>query len=315
MPTPDDIIQGFIDASARTVDRQGRSIRGKAIPSAQKRAIDNKFEVIKRVIESQMATTAEQVFGAYVDIIEMLSPRDSNRYLRAWQIAANDAGLPARPVLAIKASANRDQYIAALERQVALWAGEYRKHAGWRRRAEQEDAAAGLRRDGTPRARRTKQRWYKDAGRKMRAAQKNLDRAREELEKALKTEGILLIDRGHFSGLMNDAGRYASGATGTGFGFGTSRSGGPGKRRRTTVRDKIYGGEGQITTVITPFGHRTVMTLRNMEPHARIVEKRHQVAATAKALMRTSGVRGVEKSTRDAIRQRMKTAGVGRKAA
>jgi hypothetical protein len=89
------------------------------------------------------------------------------------------------------------------------------------------------------------------------------DRAKEELEKLTGTSVVI--------GLYSSAG-------------GKGKSG---RRLRTTVRAKVYGGTGELRLV----AGRPYYRIHNREPHATIVEKRNRLVATSLAELRAYGVR------------------------
>lgn len=167
----------------------------------------------------------------------MLWPRDTNRSIRGWLMAGQSAGLTTAPLPPIKASKRRDVYLAALERQVAEAEREFAKNDRF---------------DSLYRQRgRTGEPYYRKIVSRKNKARKTADRAREELNKALASEGILFDDRG---GFVYGDGRYLKNHN---------------LRRLTTVRVKVYGGTGRRMTL---YGQR-FLELTNYEPHAKIIER------------------------------------------
>lgn len=98
--------------------------------------------------------------------------------------------------------------------------------------------------------------------------------------------------------------------TSTSIVFGV-RGGESNRNLRVSVRDKVYGGTGQIIELNGgPNGGQTIVLLHNKEAHSTIVEHNHKVRALAGARARAFGVRSVgQKYIREA------TAGTGAKVA
>lgn len=209
--------------------------------------------------------------GAFVAAVEPLSPRDTNRYVRAWIDAGNRAGVTSMPLPPVVASRNQDRYIEKLRAQVEFWAGRVRYARGRMAQYEQWDAAAPPRRDGSPRAKRVAQPYYKKMKRLEQTSLRRLQRAGEELAKAQQGgDGFLFFDA---EGVVQ------------------RRQG----RKLSTVREKVYGGTGRVWQA----GTRIVVELRNREPHGVIIERHPHLGhpvATAKEIVRTAGLAPVSRA-------------------
>lgn len=201
--------------------------------------------------------------AVFVETVDDLTPKDTNRLSNGWLEAGLEAGVSDRPMRPIVPSKDQDHYLAKLEEQVDFWAGQVQYARARMRQYERADASAMPRRDGKPRAKRVNQPFYTKMQRLEKKAVKNLRRSGEELEKARGVEGFVFFDADSY--ISRKAGRALS-----------------------TVRTKVYGGGGRRYMA----GGRQVVELTNREPHGRIVEKHpflgHPVA-TAKEVVRASG--------------------------
>jgi len=189
--------------------------------------------------EGEAGDAALTVMGdVMMDRLSVLWPRDTNRSIRGWVEAANNAGLTIRPLPAIKASKRHDLYIDALTRQIAAAEQEYAKNARF------DDLYRLRGRTGEP--------YYRKIVSRKNKARKTADRGMEELAKAMESDGFLFMDRG-------------------GFVYGTNRGNlkNHNLKRLTTVRTKVYGGAGKRMVV----NGQRFLELKNFEPHARIVER------------------------------------------
>lgn len=212
-----------------------------------------------------------------------MSPRDTHRYVRGWQMAGRDLGVWAA-VEPVQKSARAELHIDVLERQITRL-----------------EVAIGHVEAGAAEKRRLVDLWFTSRGRKLtpggrrmqrdavaletRARQmyKLLGRAEEELAKYNGAEGAILIDAGkHGQGhRVKPTHRY---------GGDPARKYPNRSRRLTTVRDKVYGGQGSWQNL---GGRRMVFTLHNMEPHASFVERKSRVRAKARAAAMTRVPPGV----------------------
>lgn len=174
-----------------------------------------------------------------VRVIERIAKRDTNRYVRAWLQAGNRAGLGPFTVPLVQRSKHWDEFLIKLEDQI--------KHF----------EASALKK------RRLIDAWYTSKGRKLDGYGRKLEseavkaewrarRAWEELRKYI----------GSASPLFFAADAYVERGN---------------QRKLSTVREKIYGGDGALTDM----NGRTVLTLHNKEPHATIVERRYHTMAAA----------------------------------
>lgn len=223
----------------------------------------------------------EPLGTVFVDTLEIVSPADTNRFIRGWQLAANDAGLPPRAVLPVKDSARRDEFIEALESQVAYWVGEAEDAQERIDSYDAIDAQRPLKKDGTPRKSKRSSPAYARAVRRRNTAIREITKAEEILGEAVGAEGFLLFDKG---------------------GFAAGRRGGYGKRKRfrSTIRTRVYGGRGSIEDA----GGVAIVSLHNLEPHATIVARsaRHgRPVNYAYQAVRLLGGAGVSKGYIDAI--------------
>lgn len=225
----------------------------------RERAVALKAEAFRQKIQAAMAqrdrvgeVAVREMGTVFVDAIEAIAPRDTQRFVRAYQEAGNRAGLPPRAVLPVVASRQREKFIEALEKQVEFWDREAARFQYLIDRADAQDAAAGPRKDGRARKLRRNQAWYKKAVRLGRKSVEERERAIATLGDALGSESFLLFDKG----------RFLNGSKRSGYGK-------RGKRFRTTIRTKIHGGDGWITTA----GPVALLTLHNKESHATIVAR------------------------------------------
>ena len=239
--------------------------------------LNAKLRALEFAAEHAGNASVEAIGGLLVDTLETLSPRDTNRYVRAWIQAGRDAGVTEKPMPPLRASRNRERYLEKLRAQLEFWAGRLRYARGRMEQYENHDAQARPRKDGTPRAKRTAQPYYAKMKRLARRAEKQIERAARELEKAEGSEAFVFFD---VEGI-------------------TQRRQG---RSLSTVRDTVYGGEGRMLR----HGTTAYVELRNKEPHARIVERHPHLGhpvATAKQLVRVAGVRPAGTAYRAALKQ------------
>lgn len=173
----------------------------------------------------------------------MAAPRDTNRYVRAWIQAGNQAGVLEMAVPPVRESRFVEQNEERLKAQELRYRRQLDRAKGrwirWQNIVIRRYEAVG----------RTRGRWYQDAKNKLRKAEQDYQqalkvwtRASEELDKLQSHRGQAIVI------------------------FGNSK-----KRSLTiTVRPKVYGGTGRVYS--SP--DRAVMVLHNREPHASIVESR-----------------------------------------
>lgn len=223
----------------------------------------SRWEEIRRRRLPAAAAAATEGVNVFVDEVERKAPRDTNRYVRGWQIAANQvnrsAGVSTRAVLQVKRSSRHGDYINALVRQ----AGTLKSIIDWRKkRIEMWYDQQGRSRGGS---------WVQRELGKIRTLERRLGRALEELKKATDDPFIL-----YFGGKLQENGPLHRDI----------------KRQVSTVRTKLYGGEGRI---VGGSEGSVYVQLINKEPHARIVEKKYQVRKRAAAAAKAAGARAVSR--------------------
>lgn len=195
------------------------------------------------------AAEVESVLSAthpVIDALQFISPRDTNRYVRAWMMAGNHTGAGRWPVPEVRASRTSALQAARLEQQLYRYTA-FRKEA--------EESALFWERMWQTRYENTKRNdiWQRDCLTKKRKADKRLaklDELVKRLEKTLKDykETDIVIWGSHKAANQNILL----------------------KRNLHTIRGKVYGGEG---FVLRPGNGRVLVRIRNKEPHAYIVEK------------------------------------------
>ncbi len=263
---------------------------------------DRKFRAIVdrlRVAQEPRLAALKSQGELFIDEVDRRTPRDTNRLIRGWYQAANDADLTYRPLPPLSPSSRREKWLEVLREQVAYWEAEVAEQTRYITLYEEEDAKSPLTKTGRKRKRRTSQPFYRKMVRLRRRAEKRLTRATEELNKALETEAIVLVDQGRF------------GADVRGYKAGRKAFTKSGLRKLTTVRDRIYGGSGSIERV----GRLLILTLHNLEFHASFVERMarfgHPVR-TAKMIVRQAGGRTM---TRAFIKKAQEEVDAARRAA
>lgn len=218
------------------------------------------------------------------------SPRDTHRFVRAWQIAMNQAGIGPVPVSKVKRSGfvERARVEQRLTRQLTFWKRaahrEMQAAAYWNTIYENRYNRVGR-----------KGRWRDDAMMRLKKAQWRADRAAEivrRLDEAVatvksdpnviiifgknakvRTRDLLLNAPG--GGFDNDDAKFQRRLEKAQFSLG----------QVTRVISKVYGGTG----VVERSGTRVVVRLTNMEPHARIVEKQHRLVQRSLGVSRRAG--------------------------
>lgn len=216
------------------------------------------------------ARTTAAAAGALVftETIMQNARRDTNRYVRGWAIASNEAGLPAIAVPAVQRSKYADTYLKILGDQVDAFA--------WRVAQLERLIEERFRRTG----RAMRGVYYQELYRKLegpRGARMRLERAREELAMAAKRHAMDAPDY-LFIGLYNKDGIYTP--------IKGARTKGRTARQLATIRTKVYGGAGRVVVNDA----QSVFILRNLEPHASILESRWHYAAMALRMARSTGV-------------------------
>lgn len=189
-----------------------------------------------------------ELLRVFIEGINEIAPRDTNRYIRGWLLAANDVGLKV-PVVPLEPNSRRTEYLAKLAEQIDSLDKQIE---GIEKRLELWYERKG-RRLGA---------WGRKRKSELRKLRRRRVRAGEELDKALGTEYFSYFDAGSAFEAKN-------------------------KRKLSTVREKIYGGKGEMFTA----GGQLFVRLTNMEPHANIVEKRRRPRDRAMERVRGSGLR------------------------
>jgi hypothetical protein len=229
------------------------------------RNLFKRIAATKKVAEAARQDAGFGLGAAFVVAVEDLTPKDTNRLVRGWIEAGNDAGVTSRPLPPLEKSERYDEYMAELEEQRERYEKEVKSHASMKALYERQDTIDPVRKDGTPRKKRTRQPYYKKITKRLRKAEKRLARVEEEIAKALGNESTI---------------------------FFSSESYVNRKRNQafTTVRDTVYGGEGRSSLR----SERLVVELRNLEPHGNIVEANPNLGhpvASALEIVRASGLR------------------------
>lgn len=205
--------------------------------------------------------------------------RDTRRFVRAWAIANNMAGLPALPVESVKASNYADKYLEILGDQVDTFSAK----------AARLDALIEARFRRTGRAMRG--RYYNELSGGLTRALVRLEKAREELKQAARRHEPNIPDY-LFMGVLTRDGQYRP---------LVSQRNRPQKdgafkkpirykaRQLASVRVKVYGGFGRMY-------HNTEGTyfvLQSLEPHTTLVERRFHVIRGALEVARSRGVQRI----------------------
>lgn len=168
---------------------------------------------------------------AAVRTLGVISPKDTHRYVSAWQRAGNMAELGPIPVDAIVKSKSYSKNFTKLKRQAEFWTREEKR---WKRNLESYER----------RHRKSGSKSYREARAKYAKIVKLKDRAVQQFQLLDADPGTAIVIRGRNTVKSTSLGQLA------------------------TVRTRIYGGSG--TWSLTSRGW--LLTLKNLEPHARIVE-------------------------------------------
>lgn len=180
------------------------------------------------------------------------APKDTRRFIRGVAEAANAAECGPVPIAQVRRSSRHDEYVEQLEDQVLRWQDSVQRL---------QDRRDFLYPNGPPK-RRGRSSLYAKLEREIDKAERVLMRAREELQKATDGEAILLF--------------------GYGPGFIRQQKG----RKLSTVRDKVYGGTGRfISDRYAAWAELTIL-----EPHAKFVERKHQLFFRAVGVTRAYGI-------------------------
>lgn len=209
----------------------------------------------------------------------MISPRDTQRYVRGWMQAGNQAGIPPFALPTIKPSAYIAKSTKRLKRQADRWGKVVE------REREVRDYWAQVYTNRYIRIGRN-DKHGRQAQRKMEAADKRLEKAldiyQSAVEQLLNLDPTSILIGGKYGlkgGIGNDAARRLNERTNEQ------------KLRKSsldTVRTQIYGGVGRKMKIGN--GRITVISLAQLEPHARIVEARHRVRARSLAAVKRTAL-------------------------
>lgn len=213
---------------------------------------------------------ARVLVGEFARLVFQVAPKDTNRYVRGWVLAAHDVGartFQPPPLQRSEWAGNRLEWLTEQldkeEKNLRYWESIDNRY-------KRQSATPGVikrgPRKGEQRAKRTREPYYiNTVVPQVRRAKARVKRARTELEK------------------------FQSNSEGTAIVIFRNQSKNPRTRQvRFTVRDKVYGGRGQWLVA----GNRTFAELTNLEPHSRIVEKQHgRPMSTALSVVRSFGTR------------------------
>jgi len=221
------------------------------------------------------------------------SPRDTNRFARAWAIAMNQGKLgPAVPVLKTRKSTFLAK--AGVEERIA------KDLRAWRRRLPTLRKSQlfwhGVFENRYERVGR-KGRWRDDAMRKMKAAEKRVAKC-QEIIKRLEDALAMVRDSGG-NAIVIFGRKKAASKAGLILGIDGVDGGGAFDADREKFRKRVektafalsqlhrvivktYGGSAEWLST----GDKVVVRLINLEPHARIIEKKHRLVQRSMAVAR-----------------------------
>jgi hypothetical protein len=220
--------------------------------AVQAEAFRKKIEAGRDRLDRVGEDSVKAMGSVFLDAIEAIAPRDTNRFVRAYQQAGNLAGLEPRPLLPVTASRNRELFLAALQKQAEHWRKREAYWQGWIDRADADDARGLTTKAGKPRKPRRSQPWYRRYLRNRDRAAARLNKVLNILAEATETESFLLFDKGRFIAGSNRSGR-----------------GKRGEKFLSTIRAQVHGGEGWVERA----GPVALLHLKNKEAHASIVAR------------------------------------------
>jgi PAS domain-containing protein len=211
----------------------------------------------KRKMESRREEAVESAAEGAIEFVADLAPRDTNRYVRAWIMAARAVGLRAPPLPPLRPSAEHGRAMRRLARLTA---------SAERRLAKDTRAREFWHNVYTNRYERTgrKGRWRNDALRKVGAADRRMAKAAEVVQRYREVAGVL--ERSP-----------------TGVIIWGRRPGKRGHGLSTVPRviEREFGGTARRE--VGRNGEPTIKLI-NREPHARIVERNWRLALRARAM-------------------------------
>ncbi len=162
----------------------------------------------RRGVTQVSRVTVEDAGKAAVRTFTAISPKDTHRYVAAWQRAGNDAGIGPITVDAIVKSKSYSKNFTKLKRQTEFWIREEKR---WKRNLESYDR----------RHRKASSKSYRDAKAKYAKIVKLRDRAIQQYQLLDADPGTAIVIRGRNTVKATSLGQLA------------------------TVRTKIYGGSAQ----------------------------------------------------------------------
>jgi hypothetical protein len=203
--------------------------------------------------DSAALQVAKQGADMFVGFMNQHAPRDTGRYLAGWIEAGNAANVgPTRMAPALRDSRWAEKLEAALDRQID-------------RLVVQINAKAGVLDAWYFSKNRPIDSWARKKQFEIARLSRALQRAVETKKKYLNAEGPVIA----FDIFSN--GRRVRTASGS-----------MKQLRQTTIRDKVYGGTGEIVQRDTG----PVVMLHNREPHVTLVERKHRLITRANAAVR-----------------------------
>jgi len=215
--------------------------------------------------EAGRAMVVELVDLAADGLLQFSAPfNDTNRYYNGWADAATKAGSP-RAMLPLEKPKRYADIRARLQRQHDVSRDIFKF---WSKRVAGIEARGGN---------YAKWKSYKQAKKKLSKAVDVFDRAIENLEHFQETGGV---------GAINFAGKYG----------GAQRTGLSLAALDRTIH-KVYGGSGRVFNI----GPKWLAELRNAEPHAKLVERKHRVISRTKARLRKLGARSASQKYLDSL--------------
>lgn len=214
-----------------------------------------KFEKAEQSLPRARAAYTRYVGNVFASHVSRHAPRDTNRWVRAQNQAANQAGLGPYEVPELKVSDRYERFVDVIQNQLASAEGRLKQ---WRAR-ERAYIAAG----------RTKEKYFRRIKREIRAAVKRFQSAEREHDRLMDA---MAEDN---KSLIFIAGRKR-------------KRGGRGVAR---VLVEAAGGVGSFVND----ADRSVVVLVNREPHARLVEFQHKVIAGGFVAVRGAGTRRIGK--------------------
>ena len=221
------------------------------------------LRTIRKMQESGQVSRLDAAVAMATAVYKHMSdnaPKDTNRYVRGWALAAISVGIDADPP-ALRKSRHREALADVLAQQVNKIA---------KRLSDLQ---------------RTKHTWYDAKGRKPDKHSRKLDRdiAKQEarLEKAQ--------DRARQYGMNEQAIVIMRRSSAALVGYQKNLRG---DALMAEIRLKVYGGRGSVVEV----PGATIVVMHNLEPHSRAIEKRYRVFANAIASVKQFGMTRIGRS-------------------